>query len=129
MSSSIVWAEVSFLRRRGARLHQHEWPPAVTVWLDISQLHGPNNPFRQHTRMANLWEAWGTGSQRGKGTMYDPVIMMTAGDGFLMRGIELESAEKRLIEYQQVWLVRPTQQFAEPLPPFQAELPSVSERA
>lgn len=120
-----MWAEVSILRRRGMRLHQHEWPPAALVFLEVKQLHGPNNPLRQHARMANLWEAFGSTSQRAIGTMYDPVLTMTAGDGFLLRGIELEQIDRRLHEYQQVWLVRPSALHADPLPPFQAEMPPV----
>lgn len=102
------------------RLQPHEWPPTQCVELQITQMHGPNNPFRQHVRMATLWESYGTSSQRGAGTMFDPVILMTPGDGFLLRGIELETLQGRLHEHQQVWLCRPTQKDAQPLPPFQA---------
>lgn len=90
----------------------------MLVNLQVSQMHGPDNPFRQHMRMACLWEAFGTGSQRGMGTIFDPVLLMTPGDGFLLRGIELQTIEARVHEFQQVWLCRPSAERAAPLPMF-----------
>ncbi len=113
-----MWCEVTFLRRRGLRLQPQEWPPARLANLVVNQLHGPNNPFRQHMRMANLWQDDDSTSKRGVGTLFDPVILMTPGDGLLLRGIELETIDGRMYEYQQVWLCRPTQPMAKPLPPF-----------
>jgi hypothetical protein len=116
-----MWCEVTKLRQRGKRLHRHGWPEAILVDLQIEQLHGPANPFRQHTRMASLWLATSTSNQRGMGTIFDPVLLRTPGDGFLVRGIELETIDGRLHEFQQVWLCRPSSQGAGALPLFAAE--------
>ena len=119
-----MWCEVTKLRQNGRRLRTHEWPKAVLVNLQIDQLQGPNNPFRQHMRVASLWESYGTSSQRGMGTMFDPVLLRTPGDGFLVRGVELETIDGRMYEFQQVWLCRPSSELAAALPPLKGLQPA-----
>jgi hypothetical protein len=46
------------------------------------------------------------------GKMFDSFILRTPRDGFRVRGIELETIDGRLQEFQQGWLCRPTSQGA-----------------
>lgn len=57
----------------------------------------------------DLWSAYGETRMRGLASLSDPVLLPFDGDGLLIAGVELQSAEsgKKIWEHRQVWLCHP----------------------
>jgi len=101
--------EVVALRRSGIRLRRAEWPEPVRGNLEISDWDGGSNSFKRHVRQAELWEIHPTVRRLLRVPIFDPVILRTVDDGFLLAGIELNASDagRTVAEHVQVWLCRP----------------------
>lgn len=97
------------LRQRGLRLRESEWPEPVRGNLVVADSPGQHNNFRRHLRQATLFVATGvSGHPVPVLRIFDPELLHTTEDGFLVRGVEITvGAEKRIFEVEQMWLVRP----------------------
>jgi len=66
------------------------------------------NNAKRNLLQVNLWESYGTTSQRGLAIIFDPVFQPYPGDGLLIAGTEFQTnGSQRICEYRQVWLCRP----------------------
>lgn len=98
--------DVVLLRRDGMRLKPPELAPAVrgtlaTQWMAQSSLGRP-------TLVANLFEHLGETRQRALlHTLLDVQLEFIADGQLSLSGLELDTADGRLIERRQVWRCTP----------------------
>ncbi|MBE2261591.1 MAG: hypothetical protein IAE92_02545 [Burkholderiaceae bacterium] len=98
------------LRNAGVRLRKADWPAPVRGDLRISDWDGASNSFKRHVRQAELWgDDHPTIKRLLRVPIFDPVILRTVNDGFLLSGIELDSSDSGRVvaEHVQIWLCRP----------------------
>lgn len=101
--------EVIVLRKAGVRLKRADWPAPMFGNLRISDWDGAHNSFKRNVRQAELWEDHPTIKRMLRRPIFDPVILRTVDDGFLLSGIEIESVDagQVIAEHVQLWLCRP----------------------
>lgn len=115
-----MFCEVITLRKDGLRLRPDEWPEPVRGLLRIDQREASTNASRRTMREVKVMGEWVT-TPMTLIFMFDPELIDTVGDGFLLRGHVVNSSSGRCHEHQQLWLVRPrTSGDGPPLPPFDA---------
>jgi len=104
-----MWCEVVVLRMAGVRLRRAERPAPLRGDLKISDWDGASNSFKRHVRQAELWDKHPTIKRLLRVPIFDPVILRTVDDGFLLAGIELCASDGGHVvaEHAQIWLCRP----------------------
>jgi len=101
-----VLFDVLLLRQKGLRVPRDQWGPSLRGTLRITEMDRVTNNFKRNIVKAELWRAYGDTCMRGLASLCDPVLLPYKGDGLLIAGIELESAEcgQKIWEHRQVWL-------------------------
>ena len=104
-----MFCHVIQLRREGLRLRQEEWPEPVQGDLTMECRDARDNNFRRTIRQAVVYVRVGVAQRRvGHMHLFDPVMLHTVDDGFILRGIQLRSeateAGRRVYEHEQMWL-------------------------
>ena len=98
--------DVLLLRQKGLRVPRDPWGSSLRGTLRITEMDRVTNNFKRNILKAELWLAYGDTRMRGLASLCDPVLLPYQGDGILIAGIELESAERgqKIWEHRQVWL-------------------------
>lgn len=102
-----MYCEITLLRKAGVRLARSQWPTPVRGQLEISDWDGRDNNFKRGVRQAQLWEVHPTIKRPLIAPIFDPAILRTIDDGFLLCGIELQAIGQSVAEHMQVWMCRP----------------------
>lgn len=109
--------EVTILMRDGKRLKKQELAKPILTFLEVRGWNSHLPDMRRHVRVANLYVMAG----KAKGitaSIYDPEVVTTTADGFVLRGYEVVVTDKGKREVEQMWLCRPTGANELPLPAF-----------
>ena len=109
--------EVTILMRDGKRLKKQELAKPILTFLEVRNWNSHLPDIRRHARVANLYVKAGK-AKAITASIFDPEVVTTTADGFVLRGNEVVLTEKRKKEVEQVWLCRPTAGNELPLPAF-----------
>lgn len=96
---------VTLLRRKGMRLRPTELPPPIEGELSMYDWTTQNN-FGRPVRCMEVKVAVGTLMQ-ARAVLFDPELIAVADGALSFRGIELDTADGRVFEHEQVWRVKP----------------------
>lgn len=115
-----MFCEVITLRKNGLRLRPDEWPEPIAGRLYLEYWQGSTNNHRRCIRSLDLLARRGSIDVPAL-RMADAELVDIAGDGMLLRGVELRADGGRVHEHVQMWLVRPRHEKGTALPPFDAK--------
>ena len=109
--------EVTTLMRDGKRLKKQELAKPILTFFEVRAWNSHLPDIRRHVRVANLYVMAGK-AKAITASIFDPEIVTTTADGFVLRGNEVVVTDMRKREVEQMWLCRPTAGNELPLPAF-----------
>ena len=109
--------EVTILMREGKRLKKQELVKPILTFFEVRSWSSHLPDIRRHVRVANLYVMAGK-AKAITASIFDPEVVTTTADGFVLRGTEIVVNDKRKQEVVQMWLCRPTGGSELPLPAF-----------
>ena len=109
--------EVIILMRDGKRLKKQELAKPILTFLEVRAWNSHLPDMRRHIRVANLYVMAGK-AKATTASIFDPEVVTTTADGFVLRGNEVVMTVTRKREVEQMWLCRPTTGNELPLPAF-----------
>lgn len=95
---------VTLLRHHGRRLPRKEWPEPIAGRLEMVEHSADHSSFKRTTRVLQLMEKVGL-VERPAILLFEPQLLDVVPEGFVFRGIELDTQDGRVFELQQVWMV------------------------
>ena len=79
--------------------------------LRVGDMDAKVNNFRRHLRVAELWEVHVSYQRPLLPPIFDPELLATLDDGFLLAGVELQAVGnagfRTVSEHRQLWLCIP----------------------
>ena len=109
--------EVTILMRDGKRLKKQELAKPIRTFLEVRAWDSHLPDIRRHVRVANLYVMAGK-AKAITASIFDPGVVTTTADGFVLRGNEVVMTDQRKKEVEQMWLCRPVGGNELPLPAF-----------
>ena len=96
---------VTLLRRKGMRLRPTELEPAIEG--ELSMYDWPTaNSFGRPVRCMEVKVPVGSLMQ-ARAVLFDPELIAVADGHLVFRGIELDTADGRVFEHEQIWRTHP----------------------
>lgn len=109
--------EVTILMRNGKRLKKQELAKPIRTFLEVRSWDSHLPDIQRHVRVANLYVMAGK-AKAITASIFDPEVVTTTADGFVLRGKEVVMTDQRKKEVEQMWLCRPAGGNELPLPAF-----------